>query len=45
MQKITVEETKDIRGGFGFWTGVGLVGLGIFIVGVLDGFTRPLRCN
>ena len=45
MQKITVEDAKEIQGGFVFWTCVGLVGLGIFIVGVLDGFTRPLRCN
>ncbi len=45
MEKVSLDEAKDIQGGFGFWTGAGLVGLGIFIVGVLDGFTRPVRCN
>jgi len=45
MQKITNDEAKEVQGGIGFWAGVSLVGLGIFIVGVFDGFTRPLRCR
>lgn len=45
MQKITVEDAKNIQGGLSFWVGAGIVGIGIFLAGVLDGFTRPLRCN
>ena len=45
MQKLNQNELQGIQGGIGFWTGVGIVGIGIFIVGILDGFTRPIRCN
>lgn len=45
MQTLTVDDVKNIYGGISFWAGVGIVGIALFVVGILDGFTRPLRCN
>lgn len=45
MQKLTSSELKDIKGGLSFWAGVGIVGIVLFIVGAIDGFTRPIKCN
>lgn len=46
MNKLKKEEMLKINGGgfsFGFWA---LIGSGIvFIVGLIDGFVRPLKCN
>ncbi|MDD3392435.1 MAG: hypothetical protein PHE54_02740 [Bacilli bacterium] len=46
MQKINKEELLLINGG-GFGLGLALlIGAGIvFIIGVIDGFVRPLKCN
>jgi lactobin A/cerein 7B family class IIb bacteriocin len=38
-------ELKQIQGGVSAWAVIGIISLGIFIVGVVDGFTRPLKCN
>ena len=45
MEKLEERELEDIKGGFGFWTAAGLIGFGIFIIGVFDGITRPLKCR
>ena len=47
MNKIETEKLNDIQGGGGLSLGVGLVIVAgaIFIVGVIDGFFRPLKCN
>ena len=46
MQKINNEDLKKINGG-GMSFGIGaLIGAGIvFLVGLVDGFVRPLKCN
>ena len=46
MKKINNEELYEISGG-GISKGVllGLAAFGVFIVGVFDGFMRPLKCN
>ncbi len=44
MKEIKNEELKQINGGgwkIGLIFGAGLV----FIIGVIDGFIRPLKCN
>ena len=43
MKKINNNELKNINGGgFGLWAlGAGIV----FLIGVVDGYTRPLKCN
>lgn len=46
MNKLKKEEMLKVNGGgfsFGF---LALIGSGIvFIVGLIDGFVRPLKCN
>ena len=46
MELIKNEELKKIDGGgISAWTALG-IGAGIvFLVGVIDGFVRPLKCN
>lgn len=44
MKEISKQELKTIRGG-GFGLGIAIVAGVIFIIGVIDGFVRPLRCN
>ena len=45
MSKLQEKETEEIKGGLSLLGGFSLVGLGIFIIGILDGFTRPLACR
>lgn len=46
MNNLNEKELKEINGGaIGFWGIAGIVAGAIFIVGVLDGLSRPLRCN
>lgn len=46
MKKLGKKEMLDIKGG-GINIGLGLlIGAGIvFIIGLIDGFVRPLPCN
>lgn len=46
MKKLTKDELMNIEGGalkFGILVGIGAAVT--FIVGVIDGFVRPLKCN
>jgi len=45
MVKLNSEDLKEITGGISFWTSAGIVGIAIFLMGILDGFTRPIKCN
>ena len=45
MNKLNTNELKELKGGFGGWFLAGIVAATIFVVGVLDGITRPLKCN
>lgn len=45
MNKLEQKELKNIKGGIGFWGIAGIVSGAIFIIGVLDGIARPLKCN
>lgn len=45
MEKLTKNELKEIKGG---WSITGIFGVGTlftFIIGVLDGYLRPLNCR
>jgi len=46
MTRLNKKELLEIKGG-GFNVGLGLlIGAGIvFIIGLIDGFVRPLACN
>ena len=45
MSKLNEKELENIKGGFGFWSVAGIIAGAIFIIGVLDGIARPLKCN
>lgn len=44
MKKLEIEQLKEVKGG-AIKAGVVaiLAGVGVFIIGVLDGFLRPLK--
>lgn len=44
MKNMTNEELKKINGG-GFGLGALLSAGLVFIIGVIDGYIRPLKCN
>ncbi|MCM1371203.1 MAG: class IIb bacteriocin, lactobin A/cerein 7B family [Clostridium sp.] len=46
MKNLTNEELKKVNGG-GISLGVGLlIAAGVvFLIGAIDGYVRPLRCN
>lgn len=44
MKKLEEEELRSIKGGgLGVYLLIG--GIVIFIIGVVDGYVRPLKCN
>ncbi len=46
MIEISKDELDKIKGGgLSIWGAISLVAGIIFIVGVIDGFVRPLKCN
>lgn len=45
MKKLDQKDLKNMKGGIGFWAVAGIISAAIFIVGVLDGIARPLKCN
>lgn len=46
MVELKKEELLDINGGgITFGTGILIIGGIIFIIGVIDGYVRPLSCN
>lgn len=45
MKKLDNNELKNVKGGIGFWGIAGIVSAAIFIVGVIDGIARPLKCE
>ncbi len=47
MKQIETEKLNQIQGGGGISLGVGLliVAGAVFVIGVIDGFFRPLKCN
>ena len=45
MKKLDNNELKNVKGGIGFWGIAGIISAAIFIVGVVDGIARPLKCE
>ncbi len=44
MEKISKNELKNINGG-GFGLGLLIGGIATFLIGVIDGYVRPLKCR
>ncbi len=45
MKDLNDNELMTVNGGFSFGLGLA-IGAGItFLIGVIDGFVRPLKCN
>ena len=45
MERVEQESLKNIEGGISIWGAVGIGAAVVFIIGVVDGFFRPLKCN
>lgn len=46
MILLNENELNDIYGGgFGIGLGIAIAGIVAFIIGVVDGYVRPLKCN
>ena len=45
MKELSVKEMHDINGGSKGVIGIAIVAGITFLIGVIDGFVRPLRCN
>jgi len=45
MKELSSNELNNISGGNGFAIGLGIIAGITFIIGVIDGYVRPLRCN
>jgi len=46
VKELSKEELMDVTGGgIGIGTGLIITAITTFVVGVIDGIIRPLRCN
>lgn len=45
MKKLDNEELKETTGGISFWGVAGIITAVIFIIGVIDGIARPVKCG
>ena len=45
MRELNKTEQMDICGGVSPWVIAGITAAAIFLIGVVDGYVRPLKCN
>lgn len=46
MKRLSKQELMEVNGGAIKWAIVGAIAAGVsFIIGVVDGIIRPLKCN
>ncbi|MDD3821934.1 MAG: class IIb bacteriocin, lactobin A/cerein 7B family [Bacilli bacterium] len=45
MYQLSNNELMNISGGLSLWGAMGIISGIIFIIGVIDGFVRPLKCH
>lgn len=45
IKRIEDSELKQITGGLSFLAGLGIAGGVVFLIGVIDGFVNPKKCN
>ena len=45
MKKLTEDELLKIYGGINVGAALITAGIVVFVIGIIDGFTRPLSCH
>lgn len=45
MVLLKENELNNIKGGFGPWLAIGIGAVIVFLAGLIDGYTRPIKCN
>lgn len=45
MKKLTDDELLNINGGINVGAALITAGIVVFVIGIIDGFTRPLSCH
>ena len=45
MEEIKNEKLVSIEGGISKWAAIGIGAAVVFVIGVIDGIFRPLKCN
>lgn len=45
MEKLNKKELENVKGGISGWAIAGIIAGAVFLVGVLDGIAKPLKCN
>ena len=45
MRELNKQEEMNICGGVSPWVIAGISAAVVFIIGVVDGYVRPLKCN
>ena len=45
MKKLEERELKELKGGASVGTYIIIGGIIVFLIGVVDGYIRPLKCN
>lgn len=45
MEKIKEKELEQINGGFSWGLAAGIVSGIVFIIGIIDGYVNPQKCN
>ena len=45
MEKLSNLELNNVKGGSGTWLALGIGAIIVLLAGVIDGWTRPIKCN
>lgn len=45
MRKVEEHELEQINGGFSWGVAAGIVAGVVFIIGIIDGYVNPQKCN
>ena len=45
MKELSINELNEVNGGGGISLGLAIFAGVTFIIGVIDGYVRPLKCN
>ena len=43
--ELSEKELLEVNGGIGAWAVLGIIAGVIFLIGVVDGYVRPAKCN